>query len=475
MKLPRRAAAPPPPVAAPTGPVDTVAGPPPASVGAGEDASSVKAVGKLVDLLNLDLGRMEAGERQRLVHLMTQLVQADPSDGLSVERGQSAMRFDLTTERGNLSLQLERLGDGGLRATLDAQDFNGWQFHAERTESPMRPTSSAPRATGDAAFRSNRQLLGVDDASADRSLQDDPSLLNVLRLTAVKSAYDLWDGLTAGFVSHHDDLVEATARGYIDRAEYLTRTAKSAAKSAAVATASAYAGGWAGQGTKAASGAALVARATGAGALTGAGMEIADQGLDIAIGERDTFDPERVGTSALLGGAFGAVPTGIHEGTRAWIKGRSALSEATESALRNTQIRSKLAGYTQAQTDEASAVLLRATSERGLGDDIIFHGSRARGVGTRLDSDVDIAIRLDPAEYEAYVRKQLGNPNPGSAKERTLTKALESGKLDGGRAGLRNTRNEVARVLGISPPESLDLSVVCRGSSFDKGPVIRAR
>ncbi|WP_366919564.1 nucleotidyltransferase domain-containing protein [Hydrocarboniphaga sp.] len=63
-----------------------------------------------------------------------------------------------------------------------------------------------------------------------------------------------------------------------------------------------------------------------------------------------------------------------------------------------------------------------------LGGDIFVHGSRAAGTA-RVDSDIDIGIRLGAAEFDDFLMNQsrLGKANPGSAAERTLTYAQENG------------------------------------------------
>jgi hypothetical protein len=75
---------------------------------------------------------------------------------------------------------------------------------------------------------------------------------------------------------------------------------------------------------------------------------------------------------------------------------------------------------------------------------------------------------VPPDKYNDMVRQAFGTPNPGSAKEKTMLRALESGKLDGGEAGLRQVRSELQRILNTK----VDISVIRQGSSFDRGPFI---
>ena len=100
-----------------------------------------------------------------------------------------------------------------------------------------------------------------------------------------------------------------------------------------------------------------------------------------------------------------------------------------------------------------------------LGDDIIVQGSRA-GHSARPTSDIDFGIRVDPDKFDDVVRQRFGNPNPGSAKERTMLHAMETGKIQAGEAGLRALRRGLEQDLG----KEVDLSVIRRGGPFDNEP-----
>lgn len=71
-----------------------------------------------------------------------------------------------------------------------------------------------------------------------------------------------------------------------------------------------------------------------------------------------------------------------------------------------------------------------------ISDDIAAHGSRV-SFTARPDSDLDIAVRVDQDRFTDFVGERFGTPNPGSAKERTMQHALETGKVQAGEAGLR--------------------------------------
>jgi RHS repeat-associated protein len=73
-------------------------------------------------------------------------------------------------------------------------------------------------------YASNRELMGLDDKSVDQSLAEDPSLKNVLWLTAKGTAYKAWNLLTGGFVERQDERQEKLDRGEISNKEFWTGT-----------------------------------------------------------------------------------------------------------------------------------------------------------------------------------------------------------------------------------------------------------
>ena len=100
-----------------------------------------------------------------------------------------------------------------------------------------------------------------------------------------------------------------------------------------------------------------------------------------------------------------------------------------------------------------------------LGDDVIVQGSRA-GHSARPASDIDFGLRVDPDRFDDLVRERFGTPNPGSAKERTMLHAIETGKIQAGEAGMRALR----RALEADLERAVDLSVIRRGGPFDNEP-----
>lgn len=130
-------------------------------------------------------------------------------------------------------------------------------------------------------------------------------------------------------------------------------------------------------------------------------------------------------------------------------------------------IREKLPhGLTQEQFDAAGKILRKDAGH--LSDDIAVHGSRA-GHTAKQTSDIDFAVKVPPDKFDSLVKDRFGAPNPGSAKERTMQHAIETGKIQAGEAGLRGTRKQLQKQLGMQ----VDLSVIKTGGAFDKGPYIQ--
>jgi hypothetical protein len=102
-----------------------------------------------------------------------------------------------------------------------------------------------------------------------------------------------------------------------------------------------------------------------------------------------------------------------------------------------------------------------------ISDDIVVQGSRA-GVTAKATSDIDYAIRVSPEKFDDLIKQRFGTPNPGSAKERTMLHAIETGKIQAGEAGLRGLRIQLQETLGID----VDISIIKSGGSFDNGPMI---
>ncbi|MFG3295572.1 RHS repeat-associated core domain-containing protein [Streptomyces sp. NPDC048179] len=102
-----------------------------------------------------------------------------------------------------------------------------------------------------------------------------------------------------------------------------------------------------------------------------------------------------------------------------------------------------------------------------LGDNIVVQGSRAAGTA-RADSDLDLAIRVSPQQFDELITRRFKTPNPGSAKERTMLWAIQTGKIQAGEAGVSGVRRTLEAQLGMD----VDLSVIRQGGPFDNPPFI---
>jgi cell division protein ZapA (FtsZ GTPase activity inhibitor) len=102
-----------------------------------------------------------------------------------------------------------------------------------------------------------------------------------------------------------------------------------------------------------------------------------------------------------------------------------------------------------------------------ISDDIVIQGSRAGGTA-KPTSDIDIGVRVDGKKFDSLVKKYFGNPNPGSAKERTMQHVLETGKIQAGEAKLSGLRKQLQKDFGMD----VDISIIKKGGQFDNKPFI---
>jgi hypothetical protein len=123
-------------------------------------------------------------------------------------------------------------------------------------------------------------------------------------------------------------------------------------------------------------------------------------------------------------------------------------------------------GLTEAQFEAASKIVRAGAGH--LGDDIVVQGSRAAGTA-RPDSDIDFAVRVSPERFNELIQERFGSPNAGSAKERTMQRAIETGKIQAGEAGVSGVRRALEAELGMD----VDLSVIRQGGPFDTPPFIQ--
>ncbi|MFM1652487.1 WXG100 family type VII secretion target [Brevibacillus sp. B_LB10_24] len=122
-------------------------------------------------------------------------------------------------------------------------------------------------------------------------------------------------------------------------------------------------------------------------------------------------------------------------------------------------------GLTSTQFNRASTLIREQTGS--LSDDVVVQGSRAKGTA-RPDSDIDFAIKVSPEKFDQVIKERFKTPNPGSAKEKTMLHAIETGKIQAGEAGLRGLRKQLEKELGMD----VDISIIKKGGPFDNGPTI---
>ena len=122
-------------------------------------------------------------------------------------------------------------------------------------------------------------------------------------------------------------------------------------------------------------------------------------------------------------------------------------------------------GISQEQFDEASKLLRDSVGD--ISDDIVVQGSRASGTA-KPTSDIDIAIKVTPEEFDELINQYFKTPNPGSAKERTMLHAIETGKIQAGEAQLSGLRKLLQEIFGMD----VDVSIIREGGMFDNPPFI---
>ena len=120
-------------------------------------------------------------------------------------------------------------------------------------------------------------------------------------------------------------------------------------------------------------------------------------------------------------------------------------------------------GLSPATFDRMSATVRRTAAEMGLGDDIYVMGSRAGGTATAT-SDIDIAIRVSPAQFDMLIERALARARGSALNTRAM--AIERGRIHTGEAGLRGLRDQIEVQTGFRA----QVSVIRAGSMFDNGP-----
>ena len=122
-------------------------------------------------------------------------------------------------------------------------------------------------------------------------------------------------------------------------------------------------------------------------------------------------------------------------------------------------------GISQEQFSNASKLLRDRVGD--ISNDIVVQGSRAKGTA-KPTSDIDIALRVSGDKFDSLINQYFKTPNPGSAKERTMLHAIETGKIQAGEAKLSGLRKELQEILGME----VDISIIKQGGAFDNPPFI---
>jgi hypothetical protein len=138
-------------------------------------------------------------------------------------------------------------------------------------------------------------------------------------------------------------------------------------------------------------------------------------------------------------------------------------SSSANPARPTTAISQAPQGLTVEQYRTAINTLRTGTAH--IGGEIFVHGSRAAGTA-RPGSDIDFGVRVTADRFHELVTERFGRPNLGSAKERTMQWAIQTGKIQFGEAGLSRGRRQVEAELDMD----VDLSVIRSGGPFDTPP-----
>lgn len=99
-------------------------------------------------------------------------------------------------------------------------------------------------------------------------------------------------------------------------------------------------------------------------------------------------------------------------------------------------------GISQEQFSNASKLLRDRVGD--ISGDIVVQGSRAKGTA-KPTSDIDIALRVSGDKFDSLINQYFKTPNPGSAKERTMLHAIETGKIQAGEAKLSGLQKRITR------------------------------
>jgi len=112
--------------------------------------------------------------------------------------------------------------------------------------------------------------------------------------------------------------------------------------------------------------------------------------------------------------------------------------------------------------------MIRESKASQYGTDIRIHGSRAVG-DAKTTSDIDVAIRVSPEKFNQILKEAFKRAKPGNAVEKTMLRAIETGKIQRGEIKLSKLGEGLENEFGF---KKVDISVIREGSPFDRGPWI---
>ena len=87
-----------------------------------------------------------------------------------------------------------------------------------------------------------------------------------------------------------------------------------------------------------------------------------------------------------------------------------------------------------------------------------------------INSDIDVAIRVSEEKFNQILQEAFKNvkKGSGSSAEKTMLRALETGKIQRGEVKLSSLGKNLEKKFGTK----IDISVVKIGGTFDQGPWI---
>ena len=129
-------------------------------------------------------------------------------------------------------------------------------------------------------------------------------------------------------------------------------------------------------------------------------------------------------------------------------------------------------GFSEKQYKGFVKDLKKVIKEENLPDgELAVHGSRAKGTA-RLDSDIDIILRVDEKTFEEFTNNRINSAYPGTKLSTDLIKAKNKGKFSIFAISKTFGKNLYSTMNGKYPVDSIDFSLILEKSEFDNGPFI---